>query len=72
MKDLLNRYQSVIESYTISQTPNPRAIRGYKWQISMRFKDGTRLEAREKFYQDLNKLSYSYQYMQADNTLIIR
>jgi len=68
MQDILSQYYDIIQSYQILQDEITET--GRKFKIKINFINSTKLEGREFLFPD--KRNYSFQWMNEDNSLIIR
>ena len=69
MEDLIALYKDIIENHII--TFEEKDTYTY-WEITIYFKDNSRLEYKDKFVKLVKKRRYSFQYMRNDNSLIVR
>ncbi len=68
MQDILLQYSDIIQSYDILQNEITESSR--KFKIKITFINLTKLEGREFIFPE--KRNYSFQWMNEDNSLIIR
>ncbi|HRG48516.1 MAG TPA: DUF6516 family protein [Leptospiraceae bacterium] len=68
MQDILSQYYDIIQSYEVLQNEITETAR--KFKIKIYFINSTKLEGREFVFPE--KRNYSFQWMNEDNSLIIR
>ena len=68
MQEIIEQFNDIIDSYSILE--NEIIDSGFKFKAIIRFKDFSRLDARDFYFP--NRRSYSFHWMKEDNTLIMR
>jgi len=69
MTNLKEKYKDIIHSWNETFEEDAESSR---LVIQIRFKNQSRLEIKEKLIKEIDYLRYSYQWMEANNSLIIR
>jgi Family of unknown function (DUF6516) len=69
MDDLLKEFSHIIADHDIRKDKEENGV--YFFEVRIKFKDNTVLEAKERFFLAIKTRRYGYQWMKEDNSLII-